>query len=341
MSPAPSHVPVTVFRWDLDKTYLRTEFDRLRDLVRVPFEKAADKVGVPGVAELMRSVRGHAQATRRELRVYFLSASPPQIARAIREKFALDGVEIDGIVFKDQLQILMRGRFRGLREQIGYKLTELLRGRLAAGGEVEYLFGDDWETDAIVYSLYADVVGGRLPVPALERVLEEVPVGRDWREQILRLARRLRPAEAVRRIFINLERRTPPGSFRVFGPRVVPTFNYFQTAACLFEEGCVDLGGVERVGEALVADDGYTREMLENSLADLARRGYIALGAAEPLREGLARRGLLPVRRLPLRARIGGRVRRWARRRRRVDDRIAVPVEIDYLALVGAGREGR
>ena len=32
-----------VFRWDLDKTYLVSDFDRFRDLVRVPFQKAEDK----------------------------------------------------------------------------------------------------------------------------------------------------------------------------------------------------------------------------------------------------------------------------------------------------------
>ena len=36
-------------RWDLDKTYLRSEFDTLRGLVRIPFEHAEDKVNVPGV----------------------------------------------------------------------------------------------------------------------------------------------------------------------------------------------------------------------------------------------------------------------------------------------------
>ena len=61
------------------------------------------------------------------MRIYFVSASPPQIGQAIKEKLALDGIEYDGIVFKDQLQHLVRGKFRHLREQVGYKLTELLK----------------------------------------------------------------------------------------------------------------------------------------------------------------------------------------------------------------------
>ena len=32
-----------VFRWDLDKTYLRTEFDSARDLIKSAIETASDK----------------------------------------------------------------------------------------------------------------------------------------------------------------------------------------------------------------------------------------------------------------------------------------------------------
>jgi phosphatidate phosphatase APP1 len=91
--------------------------------------------------------------------VYFISASPPQIGRAVRRKLEIDGIVHDGIIFKDQLQRLMRGKFRHLREHVGYKLTELLKARRSEPpGAREYLFGDDWESDPLIYSLYADVV---------------------------------------------------------------------------------------------------------------------------------------------------------------------------------------
>ena len=109
-------------------------------MMRVPFERAEDKVDEPGVVALMRALpRQRARGGAARSFVYFVSASPPQIGRAIREKLALDGVEIDGIVFKDQLQHLVRGRFRYLREQVGFKLAELLKARLAAPpGAAEY-----------------------------------------------------------------------------------------------------------------------------------------------------------------------------------------------------------
>ncbi|MGH2669235.1 MAG: phosphatase domain-containing protein [bacterium] len=296
-------LPVAVFRWDLDKTYLRTDFESLRQLIRVPFQSGADKVEVPGVAELVRGLREAARLAGRQTLVYFLSASPPQIAASIREKLALDGVEIDGIVFKDQLHILMRGRFRGLREQTGFKLTELLRGRLAVpDGAEEYLFGDDWEADPFIYSLYADVLAGRVGIRELTEILCEIPVDREWREKIERLVPQIRTVDAVRRIFINLERQSPPGSFRAFGPRLVPAFNYFQTAACLYDDGQIDVDGVERVGRTLIARDGYTREMLENSLDDVSRRGHLGDRARLRLGRALRRLGLLPARRVPLRA---------------------------------------
>jgi hypothetical protein len=330
----------TVFRWDLDKTYLRTDFDRLRELVRVPFQTAADKVDVPGVVELVRSLKDTAKREGRQALVYFISASPPQIGDAIREKFVLDGVEVDGIVFKDQLQILLRGRLRGLREQVGFKLTELLRGRLAAPPEArEFLFGDDWEADPIIYSIYADLIAGRLGPDVLGEILSKSAMDREWRAQIDAMLPALVPRDAVVRIFINLERSTPPGSFRGFGPRLVPTFNYFQTAACLFEEGELDLEGVERVGRALIARDAYSLEMLENSLGDLLRRDHLAPATFDRLAEECRRRGLFPRRRTPLRRRIAERARRWLGRR----NRPAGPPErrgaaLDYVSMVESWR---
>src|SRR5204863_68783 len=63
--------PKHVYRWDLDKTYLATEFDTMRDLVRSAFEKAEAKRSVPGAAALLRELRKHQDA-----RICFISGSP-------------------------------------------------------------------------------------------------------------------------------------------------------------------------------------------------------------------------------------------------------------------------
>ncbi|OFV87913.1 MAG: hypothetical protein A3J75_03135 [Acidobacteria bacterium RBG_16_68_9] len=285
-----------VFRWDLDKTYLKSEFDSLRELVRIPFEKAEDKIAAPGVVALIRALRESALASGRDPRTYFISASPPQIGRAIREKLDLDGIVYDGIVFKDQLQRLIRGKFRHLREQVGFKLTELLKARLRdAAAAQECLFGDDWESDPLIYSLYADVLAGRVSEDELGEVLQAIRVDPPLVREACALAGRVERAEAVTCIFIALERRTPLARFRCFGSRLIPTFNYFQTAACLYDQGVLDRAGVAAVARSLVTESAYSKRRLANSLADLQRRGHLREASASALRRYLRRRQLLAV----------------------------------------------
>lgn len=264
-------------RWDLDKTYLRSEFETLRQLLRTAWERGADKVEVPGGPALMKALHAASVRRRRRCEIVFVSASPPQIGAAIREKLALDGVPYDRIVFKDQLRHLRRGRLRNLREHVGFKLVELLAGRAEA--EVppdELLFGDDWESDPIIYSLYADVVNGSLGAERMEPILRRLGVHRDAITDVLERVAAVVPSPgAVRRIFINLARRTPPGEMRVYGPRLVPTFNYFQTAVVLAVDGVIDANDVAAVAEALATGAGFRDVHFENSLADLVRRGIV------------------------------------------------------------------
>ncbi len=335
--PAPSP-PVLVCRWDLDKTYLRSEFSTIRQLFRTAFERAEDKVDVPGVAELIKVLRAAAERQGRTALVYFLSASPPQIGQAIRDKLALDGVPYDGIVFKNQLQHLRPGKLHNLREHVGFKLIELLRGRLEGPpGARELLFGDDWESDSLIYSLYADVVAGRLEGRRLGPILERIRVDPAMIVQATALAARAAGTDAVERIFINLERRTPPGNFRLFGPRVVPTFNYFQTAAVLAVDGHLAAGDVARVGRVLLEGSGYTARRLENSIGDLVRREHLAAAAADALAAPLRAAGVLPPQppsgprwRRALRAL--GRLGRGRRPTRGAAPRSARP--LDYAAIL-------
>ena len=327
-----------IHRWDLDKTYLKSDFESLRKMVRVPFERAEDKIDEPGVVALIRALKASARHQGSCAFVYFISASPPQIGRAIRAKLALDGIEADGIVFKNQIQHLVRGRFRYLREQVGFKLAELLKARLAAPVDaVEFLYGDDWESDPLIYSLYADVIAGRLDTDALGDILVRLRIDPARLVEIKALSQRVPRADAVRRIFINLERRTPPGRFHTFGARLVPTFNYFQTALVLHEERVVPLVAVVEVARSLIDRSGYTRERLRNSLEDLVRRGYLAPAAATVLRRELVEAGIVPGVRAG--ARWPRRVWRRVRRRARVASGPHAPAAwsaVDYPRLIDA-----
>jgi hypothetical protein len=336
--PVPAVQRPLLCRWDLDKTYLRSEFDTLRDLVRTAFEKAEDKVDVPGVAELIRGLKSAADRHGRTVLVHFVSASPPQIGAAIRKKLALDGVPYDSIVFKDQLAILKRGKLRSLREHVGFKLAELLRGRLDGPADArEVLFGDDWESDSLIYSLYADVVAGRLGLDGLAPILRRIRVDTALGGEILALAGRTVVGDVVARIFINLERRSPPAVFRLFGRRVVPTFNYFQTAAVLAADGDVDAQDVARVGRVLVERARYTARGLGNSLDDLVRRGHLTAARADGLARALRIEGVLPAESDPagrwrrVLGRLTLRVRRTSPSRRAEPE---PPATLDYDAIL-------
>jgi hypothetical protein len=322
-----------VFRWDLDKTYLKSEFETLRELVRIPFEKAEDKVAAPGVAALIRALRETSLTRGRSLRVYFVSASPPQIGRAIRRKLELDGIVYEHIVFKDQLRRIMRGKFRHLREHIGYKLTELLKARRQEPATArEFLFGDDWESDALIYSLYADIIAGRVNAAALEALLRAARVDLPLIAEARALIAEIQPADAVARIFINLERPTPPARMRTYGARLVPTFNYLQTAVCLYEDDVLSADGVVAVARSLCDESGYVPDQVANSLSDIERRGHVGYRTAAALRAALSAAELLPAAPTP------SRVARWRtwRARRRTRPAAAQPAAaIDYRTALG------
>jgi hypothetical protein len=201
----------------------------------------------------------------------------------------------------DEPQRLIRGKFRHLREQVGFKVTELLKAaRANPPGAREYLFGDDWESDPLIYSLYADVVAGRVPPADLKDILSTIRVDQPLVREACALAEQIEPSELVARIFIILERRTPLDHFRSFGPRLVPTFNYFQTATCLLDDGVLDCNGVMLVARSLLDQSHYTPERLANSLADIERRGHVREATTRVVREHLRAAEILPAEQVPL-----------------------------------------
>jgi len=265
-----------IARWDLDKTYLRTEFDSLRDLVRTALERPDEKRTNPGASTLLREM------VRAGIRVHILSGSPEQMRRRLEDKLRLDGITWDTFTLKPNLQNLLRLRFRAVRDQLGYKLPALMKARAAVSeaGESpavwrETLFGDDAEADAYVYSLYADVLSGRVGEDVLAGVLERGRVYEDVVGETLEIARTIEPVDAVERILIHLERQTPPDDFRTYGHRVVPFYNYLQAAFVLHEDGRLGPDGVLRVAVELVTEHRFDGDALARSYLDLARRGHL------------------------------------------------------------------
>jgi hypothetical protein len=278
-----------VYRWDLDKTYLQTDFDTVRALLRTAFEGAGKKLTVPGAATLLRELRGAPAPDGGVSRVCFISGSPRQMRRVLMEKLRLDGVEFDEFILKPNLRNMLTGRFRAMREQVGYKLPALLAGRSGLMPETrEVCFGDDAESDGFIYSLYGDVLAGRVDRALLAQILVGAGVYPEDAQRTLTLADALPRAEAVERIFIHLDRRSPPGRFDRYGARLVPIYNYFQAALVLYEGRLLEAPAVMRVALEMVDKHGYSMDALRNSLQDLLRRGRLGLPAVQALGETVA-----------------------------------------------------
>jgi len=270
LSRGVSHIS----RWDLDKTYLRTEFETVGDLLRTAFERADEKRTNPGAATLLREL------SKMGVSIHILSGSPEQMRRRLEDKLRLDGIVWDSFVLKPNLKNLLRLRFRALRDQLGYKLPALLNERSNAGpasSEVhETLFGDDAEADAFVYSLYADIMAGRAKEDLVNEICKRGRVYDDVREQISNYVRTLATShEVVERVFIHLEQQTPPGDFHVYGPRVVPFYNYLQAAFVLLEDGRLRASSVLRVAAELVTQHRFDGDALARSYGDLVMRGHL------------------------------------------------------------------
>ncbi len=276
-----------VFVWDLDKTYLRTKFETLKDLIRTAREKAADKVAFPGATPLLRALRKGPNGIKRP--IYFVSASPPQIREKILEKFALDGVEVDGIYFKDNMRNLRPGRFGRLKEQMGYKLLALLdlRARLPANC-YETMFGDDAETDAAIYSLFGEIMEGRIANWPLYEFLKKQGVFRDDALKVAWRARRIGRKSAPRRIYITVHRQLDPRYFRRYGNRVTGTRTYFQTALALCADKIITLEDVAAVADEVLSRGGWTRYELARQFDDLRRRNVLSGELAQVFEAKLA-----------------------------------------------------
>jgi hypothetical protein len=276
-----------ITRWDLDKTYLRTDFDTLPDLVRTALERPDQKRAVPGASSLLRAL-GESGG-----RIHILSGSPRQFRSKLEEKLRIDRVRWDELTLKPNLSNLFRLRLRAVRDQLGYKLPVLLgarandQGPAPGPGPVEVLVGDDAEADAFVYSLYADLCRGQVNRATLERVLRVGNVYPDQRLECLAAHETLRVEPAVSRILIHLDRQSPPSRFDMYGPLVVPFYNYLQAAFVLAEDGRLSGRAVLEVANVLAQRHRFDGEALGRSYLDLWRRGHARGTVLPALRDGL------------------------------------------------------
>lgn len=274
--------PHVHYRWDVDKTYIHTDFDSIGALIRAWRQTPEEKRNIAGapalLRELLASEQGHGKVT-------FISGSPKQMRDVLLKKFELDGIRPDNVILKPNLSNVLKLRLRDVHNQVGYKLQSLLASRLP--DKSEYLFGDDSEQDALIYSLYGDLIQGIVAVDEFQELLTMAGLYPADVERIVRQYLDLETGRGfVERVFIHLDRRSPMTRFSSYGWRVVPVYNYFQAAIVLFDMGMLPDRALKHIVEAMRVAD-YTPSRLANSLQDLMRRGYVTRDLAERMRASL------------------------------------------------------
>ncbi|HHO52901.1 MAG TPA: hypothetical protein ENK18_19010, partial [Deltaproteobacteria bacterium] len=233
-----------IYRWDLDRTYLETDIHSVGGLVRAALEHASSKRTVPGAGALVRGLL----ATEPSAKLVILSGSPLQMRAVLEEKLALDGVRVDRLILKDNLGNLRKGRLRDVRGQIGYKLPHLLEERIGVDATIsETLFGDDSETDAVIYTVYAEILAGRMGEDELRAVLQHSRAYPDAIERALATLPGIQRGGIVEDVFIRIDRGMPVDLFRLLGDRVRPVFSWFQAALVLHQRGRLSLQGLIEV----------------------------------------------------------------------------------------------
>ena len=289
-----------VFIWDLDKTYLDTSFHSFRDLLNTAMEKAFQKRNIPGTWSLVRALKNShfgLETGARDTRafpIYFITASPPLMEQKIREKLQLDGIAPYGAFFKDNLKNLRPKRLWRLTQQVGYKVQALLQLRVRLPENVrQVMWGDDSESDAIIYSLYSDICARRHSPTELRQLLRSLRVIGDQVDVIMDLQGQIPEHDPVEKVYINLAVDTDPEYYLKFGRRVVPTTSTLQVSLDLYQDGRLRDEQVIRVAQDMVINFGFTTDELESELDDLIRRQVLGLEAYEKILQVLQENELI------------------------------------------------
>ena len=280
---------MTVFRWDIDKSYLQTDFETVSGLVKVATEDAKDKKTIAGATPLVRALRRHPDSF-----LMFISGSPKQMRRILLQKFELDGISVDQLILKDSFSSLKRGRIREIKNQFAFKLSSLLKDRLNYSPlENEYLFGDSAEVDAYVYATYALILSEQISESEVVSLLRKAGAYQRSIEQVRKSLNRLEPGGIVERIFIRLVDGFPHPVFQYLFPVVIPVFHWSQAGIVLYQDGVLSLETLQDIWN----DEGFRKEAQANLIQDMQRRGFIQEDVAVQMYGRLGiNRPILPIK---------------------------------------------
>jgi hypothetical protein len=220
----------------------------------------------------------------------YLSGSPNFFKMVLEEKMRVDLILQDGVVLKPFKDIIaakvtdvdLGAVVPALEEQVGYKLTALLKLRLDVPPDTqEILMGDDSEADAVAYALYQRFTSKQLTAAQLVAAADAIPVDATWRPAIVDLAGRVAPVlpqnAPVVAIYIN-RTGTPNGRFPV-ASWTIPALTRYHTGAWplaldLFEEGRLS-GPATAAVKARLLELGQTSAMLSAAAQDAVTAGFV------------------------------------------------------------------
>jgi hypothetical protein len=203
---------------------------------------------------------------------------------------AQDGVRQDGIFLKPfddivgakiwTLEIDSIGS--ALKEQVGYKLAHVLRGRLdLPTGVEEILMGDDSEADFVVYSIYHRMMTGELDQAGIVKELTRAGVDPRSTEELAKLAEKVRASlggkSLVKVIYINLTG-FPSEKLKVDEWPLPGIMRYHRGAwplmLDLYEEGLVSKESIATVKARLI-ELGQSQKDLDESAGLAVKSGYL------------------------------------------------------------------
>ncbi len=285
-----------VYVWDLDKTYLDTTIDSFKGLLATVFEKSFSKKNIAGANELIKSLARYRKKnfSESEFALFFVSASPPQMESKIYEKFQLDEIHPVSMFYKDNLKNLRPSKFTFLKRQIGYKLQALLQLRLHLANDVRMMcFGDDSESDVMIYNLFSDVCARRHTKNQLERLLEKLGVGPTQIEEILRLQSITPVQDPVEKIYINLATDTDASYYIKFGRRTLATYDSFQIALDLVQDQRLSLEELGSVMNEMQSKYNFSTSQITKSFEDLIRRRVMGLSSFEMIKNYLIEKKII------------------------------------------------
>ncbi len=241
--PAPTSLAslprgvVHVFRWDLDKTYLRTNFDTFVDLMRTAIERPEHKrTSCRAQPALMRELRAIGPVA-----ITFVSGSPTQMRESLEAKLRLDGVQWDEFVLKRTSATCCASACARSANRSVTSYRRCSRRALRAPGVAPETLLRRRRRGRRAGLLAVRRHPGRAPRrrhAQAQAVLEKAGAYPDAIAQTcMRFARTIERVIQCGRIFIHLDRKSDPAFFVRYGPRVVPIYNYFQAALVLVRDG--------------------------------------------------------------------------------------------------------